>query len=82
MVNIGDVKLKRDGEKNIVGYLGKGTFGIVYTRSLPELGEVAVKRIQLIEVEKTELDRESMTEKFEHPNILKLFFIRQDEEFM
>lgn len=83
MVKLDDIKLLRDANKKIVGYLGGGTFGIVYSKDLPGYGEVAVKRVQSNDALKTELDREStLTENFNHPNVLKLLFVREDNDFM
>ncbi len=83
MVKLENVKLQRDAHNKIVGYLGEGAFGIVYTKNLPDHGEVAVKRVQLNDVIPIELDRESrLTENFNHPNVLKLLFIMEDDDFM
>ena len=83
MVELKDIQPLKDENKKILGFLGKGTYGFVYTRFLPNHGDVAIKRIQLIDVvESKKVDRESMTGSLDHPNVLKLLFIEKDDDWM
>ena len=59
--------------------LGKGTYGVVYMRTLQNL-QVAVKRIQQTDLDE---DREAqlMQECDDHPNVLKLYAVFEDQGF-
>lgn len=66
--------------------LGRGTFGRVYEKILPNGQKVAVKRIELLGLDgvvgKLEITREGMMKNFDHPNVLKLFSIFNDANFV
>ncbi len=69
--------------------LGRGAYGIVY-RGTYDVHEVAVKRLQNVDLE--EMDGPSVSQPsddrelnalktFDHPNVLKLHFVYNDDDF-
>lgn len=58
--------------------LGRGRYGFVFKGLLKGI-EVAVKRIQLVDFEN---QREQIAlQRFEHPNVIRLIHVEEDEHF-
>lgn len=61
--------------------LGRGAFGTVFLGTLDGV-EVAVKRVQLLDLEEGVHTREENAMKLlDHPNVLKLIHVEENEDF-
>lgn len=70
-----EIKVKREE------ILGNGASGFVFG-GLWKGHEVAVKRVQLVELEFTASQREKTAlQNFEHPNVIRLLCVEDDSDF-
>ncbi len=60
--------------------LGRGGFGTVFEGEWKQQ-KVAVKKLQLTDLNCDHTREEEAMAKFDHPNVLKLFAVQQDDEF-
>ena len=60
--------------------LGRGLYGTVF-RGIYEERPVAVKRIQVIDLEDANLREEETLRKIRHPNVIRLFHVEEDNVF-
>ncbi len=59
--------------------LGRGLHGIVFEGTWGNK-KVAVKRIQLVNIDNVNKE-ETALQKLDHPNVIKLYHIKSDEDF-
>lgn len=60
--------------------LGRGLYGTVF-RGIYEDRPVAVKRIQIIDLEDANLREEEVLKKIRHPNVIRLLHVEIDHVF-
>jgi serine/threonine-protein kinase/endoribonuclease IRE1 len=61
--------------------LGRGAFGIVFEGSMgPNHIPVAVKRLQLVDIEVSEIEEEALRN-LKHSNVVQLYHVKSDSDF-